>query len=172
MDGAFEIVNCGGGRKGKCVRQMADQLAVVWRAGARDPSALLGDLGLTDYTMKIDVMLEHTGYVELQTRVGRQGKTPALLNAYRLRVSDTGAWSILESTTRRAKTLASGNAKALGTNKWHTLSLALHGSTITASIDGAVVRTVTDPTYKSGQVGIATSQTINAQFDNLAITKN
>ena len=63
-----------------------------------------------------------------------------------------------------------GTVKALGTNKWHTLALAFHGGTITASVDGTTVRTVTDGSYGAGQVGIATSQTINAQFDNLAIT--
>jgi hypothetical protein len=39
-----------------------------------------------------------------------------------------------------------------------------------ASVDGTTVRSVTDRSYAAGQVGIATSQTINAQFDNLAIT--
>jgi Galactocerebrosidase, C-terminal lectin domain len=82
----------------------------------------------------------------------------------------TGAWSILRSGTRRSVTLASGTTKALGTNRWHTLALAFHGSTITASVDGTVIRSVTDGGYRAGQVGIATSLTINAQFDNLAIT--
>jgi glycosyl hydrolase family 59/glycosyl hydrolase family 59 (putative galactocerebrosidase) len=170
MDGAFEIVNCGGGRTGRCVRQMADQLAVVWRAGARDPSALLGDVGWTNYTLSSDVLLEHTGYVELQGRVGTQTKTPANVNAYFFRVSDTGAWSIVKSATGRVSTLASGTTKAPGTNRWHTMSLSFKGSTITAGIDGRTVGTVTDTSYHAGQVGIATSQTINAQFDNLAIT--
>jgi O-glycosyl hydrolase len=173
MDGSFEAVNCGGGRKGRCIRQMADQLAVVWRAGSRDPSALLGDLGWTNYTLTSDVMLEHAGYVELQGRVGTQTKTPANVNAYFFRVSDTGAWSIIKSgTNAKLTTLASGSVKALGTNKWHALALAFHGSTITASVDDTAVRSVTDGSYSAGQVGLATSRTINVQFDNLAVTPN
>src|SRR5437764_588954 len=43
MDGAFETVHCGGSRAGTRVRQMAPQEPIEWRAGARDPSALLGD---------------------------------------------------------------------------------------------------------------------------------
>jgi hypothetical protein len=35
-----------------------------------------------------------------------------------------------------------------------------------------VVRSVTNGSYGAGQVGIATSQTISAQFDNLAIIPN
>jgi hypothetical protein len=172
MDGAFETVSCGGGRNGRCERQMANQLAVVWRAGARDPSALLGDVGWTDYTVTCDVLLEHAGYVELQGRVGTQSKTPANVNAYFFRVSDTGAWSLIKSGTRRTVTLAAGSVKAVGTNKWHTLALSMHGTTIVASVDGTVVRTQHDTSYHAGQVGIATSQTINAQFDNLAVTPN
>jgi O-glycosyl hydrolase len=172
MDGAFEIASCGGGRSGRCVRQMAPQEPIEWRVGARDPSALLGDLGWTDYTLRTDVLLEHAGYAELQGRVGTQAKTPANVNAYFFRVSDTGAWSIIKSATGRVSTLASGSTKGLGTNKWHTLALAFHGSTITGSVDGTAIRTVTDSSYRSGQVGIATSQTINVQFDNLAVTAN
>jgi hypothetical protein len=172
MDGAFEVVPCAAKRPGKCVRQMADQLAVVWRKGSRDPSALLGDTGWTNYTLSADVLLEHAGYVELQGRVGTQTKTPANVNAYFFRVADTGAWSIVKSGTSRVSTLVSGTTKALGTGKWHTLALAMHGSTITASVDGTVVRSVTNGSYGAGQVGIATSQTITAQFDNLAIIPN
>jgi hypothetical protein len=170
MDGAFEIVNCGGGRAGQCVRQMAPAQPVVWRSGNRDPGALLGDLGWKDYTLKVDVLLEHSGYAELQGRVGKQGGNPAQLNAYFLRVTDKGAWSIIKSTQSSPTTLASGTGKALGTNAWHTLALTFAGSTITASLDGTRLGSATDGTYTAGQVGIATSQTINAQFDNLSVT--
>ena len=149
---------------------MAAQQPVVWRNGNRDPSALLGDVGWKDYTLKVDTMLEHTGYVELQGRVGKQGHDPAKLDAYFLRVTDKGAWSIIKSTQSTPATLASGTATALGTNSWHTLTLTFKGATITASIDGAKVGSATDSTYPAGQVGIATSRTINAQFDNLTIT--
>lgn len=67
-------------------------------------------------------------------------------------------------------TVASGTTTALGTNRWHSLALSFSGSTITASIDGAVVRTITDTTYGAGQVGLGTSQGETAQFDNLAST--
>jgi O-glycosyl hydrolase len=171
MDGAFEIVNCGGGRTGQCVRQMAPQQPVVWRTGSRDPSALLGDLGWKDYTLKADVMLERAGYVELQGRVGTQGHNPSQVNAYFLRVTDQGAWSIIRSNqTPTLTTLAGGSVAALGTGTWHTLALTFKGTAISAAIDGKQVGSATDGTYAAGQVGIATSQVINAQFDNFAVT--
>src|SRR5262249_55028945 len=111
MDGAFETVACGGGRTGGCVRQMAPREPIEWRAGARDPSALLGDVGWTDYTVRVDVLLERPGYVELLGRVGAQGGTPSQLDAFVLRVSDTGAWSVLKAKAP-ATPLASGTVTA------------------------------------------------------------
>src|SRR5439155_936416 len=84
-------------------------------------------------------------------RVGKQGHDPAKLEAYFLRVTDKGAWSIIKSTQSTPATLASGTATALGTTSWHTLTLTFKGATITASIDGAKVGSATDSTYPAGQ---------------------
>jgi Glycosyl hydrolase family 59/Galactocerebrosidase, C-terminal lectin domain len=169
MDGAFEIVACAAHRTGHCVRQMAPQEPVEWRAGARDPSALLGDVGWTDYTVRIDALLEQAGYVELLGRVGAQGGTPSQLDAFVLRVTDQGAWSIFKAKNPTTP-LATGTGPALGTNTWHTLALSFHGATVTATIDGTVLGSTTSSSYPAGQVGIATSQWTGVQFDNLAIT--
>jgi hypothetical protein len=171
MDGSFETVSCGGGRAGRCVRQMAPVQPIVWRSGQRDPSALLGDVGWTDYTLRVDVMLERAGYVELQGRVGTQRHNPANTNAYRFRVTDQGSWSIIASDTAPSHTtLASGSVPALGTGRWHTLALAFDGATITAGIDGTKVGSVSDSRHRAGQVGIAASRYLNVQYDNLSIT--
>jgi hypothetical protein len=172
MDGAFEIVNCGGGRGGRCVRQMVSQAPILWRTGGqRDPSALLGDTGWRDYTFSVDALMEKAGWVQLQGRVGTQGRTPKQLNAYYLRVASNGTWSIIKSdTTPTLTTLASGTAAAPGTNTWHRYALAFAGSRITASIDGRVLGTATDASYPTGQIGIANSQWINTRWDNLAVT--
>jgi hypothetical protein len=86
-------------------------------------------------------------------------------------VSDSGAWSILNSNTNgNVSTLAQGSIAALGTNRWHTLALTFSGSTITAAVDGATVGTVNASSWAGGQVGYQTSQGETAQFDNLSIT--
>jgi O-glycosyl hydrolase len=169
--GAFEIVGCGGGRSGQCVRQMSAQAPITWDT-LSDPHALLGDVGWTNYTVSSDVMLEQSGYAGLIGRASTQGYTGAAgLNAYHLRVSDTGAWSILRGNTSNAfTTLASGTVAALGTGRWHHLGLTFSGNAISAAIDGTTVGSVTDLTFGSGQVGYATSQGETAQFDNLSIT--
>ncbi|WP_405814820.1 ricin-type beta-trefoil lectin domain protein [Streptomyces sp. NBC_01390] len=169
--GAFETVGCGGGRSGKCVRQMSPQKPITWDS-LTDPHALLGEVGWGNYTVSSDVLLEQAGYAELIGRAGghdydRTGGQ----NAYRLRVSDTGAWSILNSNTNgTVSTLARGTTTALGTDRWHSLALTFNGTTITAAIDGATVGSVNDGTWAAGQIGYGTSQGETAQFDNLSIT--
>jgi hypothetical protein len=169
--GAFETVACGGGRSGECVRQMSAQTPITWDT-LSDPHALLGDLSWTNYTVSSDVMLEESGYAELIGRANTQSYTGAAgLNAYHLRVSNTGAWSILNTNTSgTVTTVASGTVGSLGTGKWHTLALTFSGSTITAAVDGKTVGSANDYTWGSGQVGYATSQGETAQFDNLSIT--
>jgi hypothetical protein len=170
MDGAYEVVACAG-RGGRCVRQMSSEAPIAWGT-LSDPSALLGDTSWSHYTLTADALMPQTGYVELQGRVGtQQAHAPAKVNAYFLRVSSAGAWSILKSdTSATLTTLASGTAAAPGTNTWHTYSVTFNGSTISARLDGATLGSVTDTSYATGQAGIACSRWINAQFDNLIVT--
>ncbi|MEW9552972.1 ricin-type beta-trefoil lectin domain protein [Nonomuraea sp. NPDC050783] len=171
QQGSFEVVGCGGGRSGRCVRQMAPRQPILWTGGS-DPYALLGDLGWSNYTVSADVLLEQSGYVQLIGRAGTQRSFgPAGLNAYYFRVTDAGAWQIQRNNTDAAvTTLRSGTVAALGTGRWHTLALGFSGSTLTASIDGVQVGSVTDATWGAGQVGVGTATTETAQFDNLSIT--
>ena len=170
MQGSFEVATCGAGRIGRCVRQMSPRAPITWDT-LSDPYALLGDVGWSNYKVSSDVLLEQAGYVELIGRAGTQHAFgPAGLNAYYLRVSNTGAWSVFHNDTNNTNVvIRSGTVAALGTNTWHTLALTFSGSTITAQIDATTVATLTDATWFTGQVGIGTSQGETAQFDNLSI---
>jgi hypothetical protein len=170
MQGAFEIVACGGGRTGRCVRQMSPRAPITWDT-LSDPYALLGDVGWSNYKVSSDVLLEQTGYVELIGRAGTQHAFgPAGLNAYYLRVNSSGAWSVFKNNVNNTNTvLASGTRAALGTGSWHNLALTFSGTTITAQIDATTVATLTDSTWFVGQIGFGTSQGETAQFDNLSI---
>lgn len=171
MQGAFETQTCGGGRTGVCLRQMSPQAPITWKT-LSDPNTYGGNLAWNNYTLSTDMMLEKSGYVQLLGRVGSTNLDPInRFNGYILRASDTGAWSILRNNTAgQLTTLRSGTVAALGTNRWHTLKLGFSGSAITASIDGAVVGTVTDSTFPAGQVGFGGSQGQTAQYDNLTVT--
>ncbi|MFF0234534.1 ricin-type beta-trefoil lectin domain protein [Micromonospora sp. NPDC005254] len=172
QQGSFEIAGCGGGRAGQCVRQMSEQTPIFWTSGQAEPYTLLGDLSWRNYTVSSDVMLEKSGYAQLIGRANTYNhQGPQNLNGYYFRVTDGGAWSIRSNNTSgNWRTLASGNTSALGTGRWHTLSLTLNGSTLTAAIDGTTVGTVSDSTWVAGQIGYGTGQGVTAQFDNLSIT--
>jgi len=170
MQGAFEVTSCGAGRAGRCVRQMSPRAPITWDT-LSDPYALLGDVGWSNYKVSSDVLLEQAGYVEIIGRAGTQHAFgPAGLNAYYLRVSNTGAWSLFKNNVNNTNTvLRSGTVAALGTNTWHTLALTFSGTALTAQIDATSVASITDATWSVGQVGIGTSQGETAQFDNLSI---
>ncbi|BCY09183.1 ricin-type beta-trefoil lectin domain protein [Actinoplanes sp. L3-i22] len=170
--GSFEVTGCGAGRSGQCVRQMSEQAPIFWTTGHAEPFTLLGDLNWRNYSVATDVLLEKSGYVQLIGRAGNYNHDgPQNLSAYYLRVADNGAWSIRSNDTGgNQRTLAAGTSTALGTGRWHRLSLTLDGSTLTAAIDGAAVGSATDATWIAGQIGYATGQGVPAQFDNLSVT--
>jgi hypothetical protein len=133
---------------------------------------LIGDTGWSNYRVATDVLLEQAGYAEVIGRATWQHAFgPAGLDAYYLRASNTGAWSIFRNDVNNTMTsLRSGTVAALGTGSWHTLALTFSASTITAQIDSTTVATLTDTAWSVGQVGFGTSQGETAQFDNLSVT--
>jgi hypothetical protein len=170
MQGAYEVQPCADGRSGQCVQQMAPVKPIEWQ-GDSDAYALLGDTDWSNYTVTSDVDIRQAGTVELFGRANTQDRPQSDQAAYLLRASNTGAWSIDKSTTSGTITaLASGSVSALGTDSWHTLSLTMQGSVISASIDGAKVGSVTDSSYQTGLAGIGVTGYQTDQFDNLKIT--
>jgi hypothetical protein len=174
QSGAFDVEACTGGRAGQCLRQMAPTPPIAWSSDGQ-PYNTLGSNDWADYTVAVDVLLEHSGDVEILGRFG--GATTwniSRVDAYLLSVSDTGAWSIVKSNETNQTTLASGTTTALGTGAWHHFEFAMQGSTLTASVDGKTVGNATDTTYAAGPaglgVGLISGGWINAQFDNLSVT--
>jgi hypothetical protein len=149
---------------------MSPRAPITWD-GLSDPYALLGDVGWSNYSVSSDVLLEQAGYVEIIGRAGTQHAFgPAGLNAYYLRLSNTGAWSVFRNDVNNTNTvLRSGTVAAPGTGAWHKLTLTFSGTTITAGIDATTVATITDSVWSVGQIGIGASQGETAQFDNLSI---
>jgi hypothetical protein len=173
MNGAFETAACGGGRSGECLRQMAPATPICWTCeSGKQPYTLMGDLSWSNYTVSSDVLLEKSGSAaEVIGRAGTQGRNNAGLNAYHLRLSDTGAWSIQRTNGSWTwTTLASGTVAAPGTGTWHNLALGFQDSTITAKIDGTTVGTVTDSTYGGGQAGLGTAGYYPVQYANYSVT--
>ncbi|HEX3047807.1 MAG TPA: galactosylceramidase [Bacillota bacterium] len=159
MNGSFETSPAGGGRFGNVLRQMAPITPITWAGGwANMPYTIMGSSIWTDYTVSCDVLLESEATVNLIGRINEiHGPS-----GYSLCVSDTGAWSILQTST----VLASGTVAALGINHWHNLALIFKGSSITAKIDNTTVTTLTDTSFGFGYVGLGVSDYCCVQFVN------
>ncbi|MFE9424827.1 ricin-type beta-trefoil lectin domain protein [Kitasatospora sp. NPDC006697] len=173
MNGAFQTVGCGGGRTGTCLRQMAPASPLRWTNEPYNaPYSFMGDQTWGNYTVSADTMFEQPGSTEVLGRVNQQGRNNNGLNAYHLRLSNTGAWSIVKSDTSwNFTTLAAGTlATAPGLNTWHTLALTMQGTTLTAAVDGSTVGSATDASYTNGMAGLGVTGYQTDQFDNFALT--
>ncbi|MEV6011401.1 RICIN domain-containing protein [Streptomyces sp. NPDC051976] len=173
MNGAFQAAPCGGGRTGQCLRQMATASPIQWTdETSNQPYTLVGDRGWSNYTVSSDVLLEKSGSAaEILGRVGTQAHNNNGLNAYHLRLTDTGAWSLLKTDGAwNWTTLASGTVTAPGTGTWHNLSLSFQDDTLTARIDGTVVGTTHDSGYGSGLAGLGTAGYYPVEYSHLSVT--
>jgi hypothetical protein len=139
---------------------------------------MIGDSSLASYTVSCDVLLTQAGTsAGLIGRVtGVSGPQVGDFNGYVFDVSSTGAWKLTKNdkTASSIVTLASGTAAALGTGRWHRVSLSLHGATITAAVDGQQVTSLTDSSWGAGPAGIEAGAFARtwpqAQYSNLSIT--
>ncbi|MFD5257349.1 RICIN domain-containing protein [Streptomyces bobili] len=176
MNGAYQSAPCAGGRSGQCLRQTAPTQPITWWSPTMDsiqPYTLMGDVGWSNYTVSADVLLEKSGSgATILGRVGTQPKFNGGLNAYHLRLTDTGSWTVYKTSSDKWAwtALARGAVTAPGTNTWHKLALTFQGSTITAKIDGTTVATLTDATYGGGLVGLGADNYNAVQYANLSIT--
>ncbi|MFG2660106.1 ricin-type beta-trefoil lectin domain protein [Streptomyces sp. NPDC048425] len=172
MNGAFETTACAGHRSGTCLRQMAPTSPIRWTDEPYNaPYTFMGEGSWTNYTVTADALFSEKGAVELLGRVGQQGRNNNGLNAYHLRVSNDGTWSIDKSdTTWKFTRLAAGHTSTLGLNKWHTVAFTLQDTKLTASIDGKELGSVTDYSFSSGRAGLGVTGYQTQQFDNFALT--
>ncbi|MFD8686314.1 ricin-type beta-trefoil lectin domain protein [Streptomyces sp. NPDC059651] len=170
MQGSFEVQPCAAGRAGKCVQQMAPVKPIEWQDDS-DSYTLIGDPSWSNYTVSSDVMLRSAGTTELLGRANTQQRPQSHMNAYYLRIRDTGQWWIEKMQTDGSNhTLATGTTTALGTGKWHNLSLTFQGSRITAGLDGHQFGSVSDGSFQTGQAGLGIQGYRTDQFDNLSLT--
>jgi O-glycosyl hydrolase len=170
MQGIFEVRPCLNGRTGGCLQQVAPVRPILWQ-GDSDAFALAGDTAWSNYTVSVDVNMQQAGIVKLIGRANTQTRPQSEQASYELRISDTGAWTLVKrDNTATLTTLASGTTTAPGLRQWHTFSLVLQGSSITARIDNRTLATVRDTSYPTGQVGFGVVGYQTDQFDNLTVT--
>ncbi|WP_263384514.1 family 16 glycoside hydrolase [Granulicella arctica] len=169
MQGSFEVQACAASRGGKCLQQMAPTKPIEWQDDS-DVFTLIGDPSWSNYTVSVDVELAKPGTVELIGRAEVQKRPQSHQQGYYLQVDDQGVWTLLKNNSDGDHTLlAKGVAAPLGTSRWHRLSLSFDGAHLTASLDGHDLTSVTDASYRNGQIGLGTVGYDLDQFDDLSI---
>lgn len=186
QDGSFELERCQvpDGANTTCTGQTTVPTPVFWHNGTGTsvhyPYAITGDGSMSNYTVSVDTLLTQAGTsAGVIGRFSDRGSEPQIgqFDGYVFDVSSSGVWKLIKNAEDPSDmaTLASGTlASPPGTGTWHRLSLSMSGSTITASVDGQQVTSVTDSSWTSGPAGIEagafTSSWPQAQYSNLSIT--
>ncbi|MFD8600350.1 RICIN domain-containing protein [Kitasatospora sp. NPDC059646] len=168
--GAFETAPCPAGTgAAACARQVLTTAPIPWHSDmGYTPLTLVGDPNWTSYRADVDVQVEQDGSAEL---LGRLEHIDHDHSAYHLKIGTTGGWTLFtENTAGSDTTLATGSYPGSGPGTWHHLSLAMQGPSITASVDGVQVASVTDYSHLTGQLALGVDGFQHADFANLAVT--
>ncbi len=175
QEGAFIYRPCLDGVTGSCIQQLADQPPIWWQKpmlGIPEPYAIVGATSWSDYTVAARVLVPTAGdFAYLVGRFSDQsGNAPAAFNGYELQFRGDGRWHLLVSAaaSRHRLVLASGTAAGVTPDTWQTISLGLHGSQISATINGKLVATKTSTAYSAGLAGIE-SDWAPVQFQGLTV---
>ncbi|MHB1986947.1 MAG: glycoside hydrolase family 30 protein [Acidimicrobiales bacterium] len=154
MEGAFQYVH-------GTLTQTAVGAPVSWekRSPARCPYAVVGGSRWTDYTVSVQAELPQvpvapgspTGAILIARFEGyRPAPGVAHFNGYVLSINAEGQWAILRNGTVPLVRL-SGRVRP---SDRYTLSFTATGDRLWASIDGALVGSVIDRTYRYGLAGL------------------
>lgn len=176
LNGAFQAEPCIG-RKGACLQQVVTQRPVAWFDGDSFPwGTVFGDpQAWRNYTVSADALLASTGGdAEVLGRVSTLNNSVA--SGYHLKVTASGNWTLFSegfdpsNSLGVTDTILASGTTAIGTGRWHHLSISFDSAQITASVDGRQLATVTDTSYVLGQAGLAVGPTQTGQFDNVSVT--
>jgi hypothetical protein len=167
------------------VGQTTPQRPIFWhprdQAATRFPYAAIGTSDMaTDYKVSASVCFTTGGQSGgLIARFSSQGNQIFNFRGYLLDLGSAGAWWLTKNSMSIGHAvLASGSIAAPPPGEWTALAIAVHGTTITAWVDGQQVATVTDndPNYAIGIPGIETDAfrgTWSAtQFKEFSISAN
>jgi O-glycosyl hydrolase len=168
QNGSYEVVQCGGGRKGKCLRQVVPGPPIVWTYGKTadllGTASVIGDKAWRDYSVSTDLILETPGYGRVMGRVSRATED-GQISGYQLYLFNSGKWELRTAT--RGGVLATGKVRC-ALHTWHHLELIFRQDLVTAFVDRHKVATVMDTKYATGMAGIGNAWNYG-QYDNFEI---
>jgi hypothetical protein len=168
QNGAYEVTPCGGNRGGHCLRQVVNQVPIVWTYGKTadrlGTASLIGDKRWANYAVSADVLFEEPGYGRVMGRVSR-ATLDGDISGYQLYFYDNGKWELRSAT--KDGILDSGQVTC-SLNTWHHLELKFRDDLISAAIDGRMVAGIKDTKYAAGMAGIGNGFNIG-QYDDFEV---
>jgi hypothetical protein len=190
QDGSFELAPCTApDGSTTCAEQTTVGQPVLWsQTSGRHPYALIGS-DWDNYTVSVDCMVPQAGSAGLIGRFNSVNAAGGTFDGYVFDVNTDGTYTLTVNSGGTAAYTMSGQrsvaaprrtvlargtlprgAKAFAAGAWHTLSMSISGTSITASIDGTQVATASDSTLMSGMPGIEVGGWYPAYFSNLTVT--
>jgi galactosylceramidase len=158
LNGVFRVVGDDGGRLRQQMLEPSSAFGGVY------PTSVLGSKNWANFSVAVDVMLARslpanatsTHYAGVVARIGH-GYLFGPPGGYALQLAPNGTWQLLAhpSKTQPQRVLASGLAVAASPRgAWQELRLSVVGTSITASINGAIVGQGIDSLWSSGLAGL------------------
>ena len=139
----------------------------VLQQGDPDTSQLYtieaGSSSWTDYTFQASVK---PGANDLNQTSDIQARYTDTNNHYSFLLKNGGQWYLGMRDRGNWTTFAQGSFPY--SNQFYTLALTVHGTTISASINGTTVAITTDSTFSSGSIAFSTSAT--SELDDVQVT--
>ncbi len=126
-----------------------------------------GDPTWTDYSLSASVKPGPGSTVYGTSVVAIDGRRQDANNFYTLLVKNGNAWYLGKKVSGNFTTLAWGST-SYNTTTWYTWTLTMTGTTISASINGTTLATVTDSAFSSGNISFKTHD--QSEFDNVVVT--
>jgi hypothetical protein len=182
QDGSFEYLP-GSSAPGVFEQTTVGQ-PVFWQNAvtSRFPYAVVGDTTWKNYTVSAQVKFtaanQSAGLIARFWHPRANGVAQQF-HGYQFIVSQSGAWKLFRNAvwykqlrTNPAVTLRTGQLRApVGVGRWVRLSLTTSGSTITATVNGKVVMSLTDTRWTQGDAGISTGGWYHVLFRDLTVAR-
>jgi Glycosyl hydrolase family 59 len=182
QDGSFGLAPCHSpSGSTTCAVQTTAGEPVLWSpTPGRHPYAITG-ASWGSYTVTADVMLPQAGSAGLIARFHTVSTAQGAFDGYVFDASTHGSFSLTvhrggaavaaagglrEVRRPRVTQLAAGRV-SFATGRWHTLTLTVAGTAITASVDGRQVASLADAALAQGSPGVEVGGWYPAYFSNL-----
>ena len=184
QDGSYELAPCHApDGSTTCTEQTTPAEPVLWRqTPGRHPYAIIGS-NWANYTVSVDAMVPKAGSAGLLGRYQAVSASHGTFNAYVFTVNTDGTFTLTlnrgglaaygssgqRQLTPPHRTVLTRGRAGFSPGTWHRLALAVSGTTITASLDGQRLASLTDTTLTRGIPGITTGGWYPAYYSHLTI---